>query len=162
MIIVNKAVGSVRISDIQITLQHKQIIKISEYVESALLQKSLMSPHGNLFLAEKNDLIKIIREHDQSYAHHERLIKAEANFIDPETKLVKTREGALKFFSLKTEEERIDFVNQLSYLYYDFLIELKPKLLSPDTINIKRTIDAKIDSFRDRRISENFVMLDFS
>jgi hypothetical protein len=162
MILINKAIGSVRIPDMQFTLQHKQIVKVSDYVENSLIQKSLMSPHGNLYIAAKEGIIRVVQEFDKDYKYFEDRIHAYAHFIDPETKLVNTREGLLKFFATKTDQEKINFVESLGYAYYDFFIELRNKLIAPEYNYIKDVITKKIDSFKDNRIAENFVLLDLT
>jgi len=162
MIIINKAVGSLRISDIQYTLTTKQMVKISDYVDKQVLERSLLAPRGNLYMAKKDGLVQIVHEYDNEYKRYEERILAQANFYDPNTRVVKMREGLLKFHSLKTHKEKEDFIEGLGFLYYDFFIELRNKLISPEHIEIKKLVERKINSFKDQKIAEGFVLLDFS
>ncbi len=162
MILINKAVGSVRLPDIQFTLHHKQIVKISDVVEDTHLQKSLLAPSGSLHVAKQEGLVRIVFPFDHDYKYYDERVQAQVNFIDPETRMVKTREGAIKFFSLKSEQERIEFLSLLGYIYYDFFIEMRAKLTGPANAVFVKIIDEKIESFKDLKTSENFVLLDLT
>lgn len=162
MIIVNKTVGSMRIPDLGITLQHKQALKISDKIDKEKIDQSMLAPKGNLYIAQKSGNIQILQEFDPQYKTYEQRIIFDANFVDPNSRVVKTREGLLKFFSLKNDEERKEFVTNLGFIYYDSLVELRNKLISPEQVVIKKIVDEKINSFRDQKIASNFVLFDLT
>lgn len=148
-------VGSVEFTRLNFTLQGGDIIDLHKTFTPNEIKRETTPPEGCIYQAYQNNWIEDVRPNSVDHKEYLRKLeyeKEEKIKIEVENN---ERKILLEYFK-KDKPNRINFIQNVSYSYYDILLSLQKK---EQDYEILYAIFKKLGEFADRKTEEGFVLI---
>ncbi len=155
MIIKCSIAGTLELNHLGLTLHGGDTIDLHSIFKPEQVTKEMQPPDGCLFQAFQEGWIKIIKYNSNEFLQYQKNQEVE---LEKKIK-ASIKENSIKLlvnYYKKNINDKIKFVNDLTYSYYDFLLEVKNNERENEVVY---AIHKKLADFSERRIIEGFILI---
>jgi hypothetical protein len=156
MLIKCEIAGNLIINDLrEFKITGGQVVDLSKIFSEQDIKNSMRAPDGGLYRAASANQINIIHQNSSDYKKYLECIRKEVELEKKSKIREEERTLRLRFFRMPVNKA-IDFIAELDYFHYDFLLNLRA---SEEREPLIEAINNRLKDFSEYRIADGFVLL---